>query len=82
MSGLGHRYSVCKQNCLNNNENLAKEIHLREMNEKKSSELFHPMSVDPCMKGCRNTYYLIFKRVNKYLVNDRGFYVEGVFDID
>ena len=79
MASVGHRYRTCKENCLAANPGLAKEIRdaTDETVKGQRTKYFDPMSSDPCLSECRSQFYFVYKRINKYLVEDRGFYIEG-----
>jgi len=61
------------------NPALAKELRdaVDETVKGQKTKYFDPMSSDPCLSECRSQFYFIYKRINKYLVEDRGFYAEG-----
>ena len=40
------------------------------------------MSTDPCLKECRHVFYYVTKKVNKYFVDDKGFYIEGACEAE
>lgn len=46
----------------------------------QKTKYFDPMSSDPCLSQCRAQFYFVFKRVNKYLVEERGLYIEQSLD--
>ena len=73
VSGIGSRYTLCKQECFSGNPQLQKQV---EDNAEKPSSMFDPVSTDPCMKDCRAKFYHIFRNLNRYFADDKGFYVE------
>jgi hypothetical protein len=79
VSSLGNRYGSCKEKCLSSNPALAKELRdsADETVKGQKTKYFDPMSSDPCLSECRAQFYFVYKRINKYMVEDRGFYIEG-----
>ena len=53
------------------------EKQKEERKERKgnSEDYFDPLNTDPCMRDCRSKFYHVFKRVNYYFINDKGFYI-------
>ena len=82
VSAIGQRYDNCKQLCLVNNATLAKEVEDSQQTTIKGqkTKYFDPMSSDPCLSECRAQFYFVYRRVNKYLVEDRGLYIEQCAD--
>ena len=75
MSGLGTRYLSCKELCYDNNPKVKKQIE--DMKLKTKTEYFDPHNTDPCLKECKNTFFFVAKRLNRYLIDDKGFYKEN-----
>ena len=42
----------------------------------KKSKYFDPHQSDPCLSECRAQFYFVYKRINRYLVEDKGLYIE------
>ena len=74
---LSDLYGDCKSECLEGNPTLAKEIKDSEAKDSMKSKYYDPMTADPCLQTCRTQFYYLFKSVNKYLQNDKGFYTES-----
>ena len=79
ISALTQRYSLCKQDCLDQNSQLRQDLSDMEDDAKagQRTRYFDPMTSDPCLSQCRAQFYFLFKRINVYFGEDHGFYVES-----
>ena len=84
VAALTENYATCKQKCLDANKQLAKDIAdmYEDGVQKQKTKYFDPHANDPCLTECRMQYYFILKRVNRYLVDDKGFYIEKAHNFD
>ena len=84
VAALGQRYGACKESCLAKNPTLKKEIDeiLDERKKGQRTRYFDPMNSDACLSECRAQFYFVFKRFNRYLEQDNGFYIESSAKFD
>lgn len=78
VQALSKHYDICKIDCIAKNNVLKADIEdlKRERNESHKTRYFDPHSSDKCLSQCRAQFYFVFKRVNKYYLEDFGLYVE------
>ena len=54
MNGLGLRYQICKNDCLDANPKLAQQIAANEDKKgDKAKDYFDPLTTDHCIRSCR-----------------------------
>ena len=82
VGSLTSKYAVCKEECLEKNSELKKELQdvAEEKKAGQRTRYFDPMTSDPCLSQCRAQFYFIFKRTNQYFTDDHGFYIESAKD--
>ena len=80
-SHLGSLYGFCKDECLSNNKQLKKDVEEHADKDSKKSKYFDPMTGDPCLSQCRSQFYFMYKRMNNYFSEDKGFYIESAHKI-